>query len=579
MQRGAYRSVQQSLLLFRVPLAAAAALITLSVVGFFALTAILVSAKAQDTPDQARFFAQAVDDILGRLSHLPFVLSIDQLVVDALEQGDGAELNAVFATIAERSGAEFVFLMDASGLTIASSNHLDPTSLVGRSYQFRPYFLDAMAGETGLFYAVGVTTGRPGYFISEPVRDRSGDIRGVVVVKVGLADITRAIEGSNDLLLVTNRQGVVIAATEPTTVYGVLEPLSSAARSALEAQQQFGDRDLFLLDWAAGDARRAALDGVSYIWTQAPTAREDWTVHMLSDLRTLRQEALLYVALGVLAVLAMLIAAGSVRAGRLRAALATSNEARRRLEVEIEDRQRAEADLNTAREALARKTQLEALGHLSASITHELGQPVSAMRNYITAEEIATGALPGDLMPQMSGLVERMQGILDQLRLFGRSTVAPNSAFDVVHSVEAAIHLVAHTAETEGVALTVDLPPGPLRAAGQATRFEQVVVNLLRNAIDANEGQGTVGVQVRARGEDDVVLSVTDDGPGLGGLDLEALRTPFFSTKPSGKGMGLGLAISSQIINEMDATLQASERADGGAVFEVRVPLKESADV
>lgn len=553
-------------------LSALAVLVMLSVGGFAALTSYFTSEKLRETPDRAEFYAGAIDDALRRLAHLPYVLSIDPSTLDALRSGDASDLNPVLASIASRSGAEFVFLMDTTGRTIASSNFADPDSLVGRFYTFRPYFRTAISGGQGRFYAVGVTTGRPGYFIAEPVRDASGTIFGVVVVKVPVRDLSRAIVNSGDLVLVTNQQGVVLAASDPDYVYGMISPLSEDELAALEQQQQFGDQELHPLDWAEGDAGRLALSGVSYLRTPALLQQEDWTLHLLSNVADIRRQALLFVAIALTATLSLMIAAALFRAAQLRRALAISNADRQRLETEINDRRIAEAKLEKAQAELARKNRLAALGQLSASITHELGQPISAMRNYLAAEEIARDAVPGTLAPQLSGLVDRMQRIVDQLRLFGRNDPALAGAFDAADAVRNAVAMVQHTADAAGVQLTVDLPSDPVATRGQATRFEQVVVNLVRNAIDAIDDRAAGLVSIGMTVGEEIVIEVADNGHGLGGLKMEDLTEPFFSTKPSGEGMGLGLAISAQIINEMGGTLDARAGVSRGATFRISLP-------
>ena len=128
--------------------------------------------------------------------------------------------------------------------------------------------------------------------------------------------------------------------------------------------------------------------------------------------------------------------------------------------------------------------------------------------------------------------------------------------------------------------LSVVLPEEPVTLTGQPQRFEQVIVNLLRNGIDAVAEQADPRVSVNLRETADaVILAVADTGPGLGDLDIADLREPFFSTKPSGKGMGLGLAISGQIVNEMGGTLLAQNGPDGGAVFTVTLPKDLPDDV
>ncbi|MCI5110190.1 MAG: ATP-binding protein [Marivita sp.] len=540
---------------------------------YLALTAYFLRTEAAQTPERAQFFASSIDDALTRLEHLPYVLSIDESTLDALVSGNPEDLNPILADIAARAGAEFVYVLDLNGKTVASSNYRDPDSLVGNYYTFRPYFRDAVAGGAGRFYAVGVTTGRPGYFIAEPVRDAAGTIHGVVTVKIGFNDLSRALSGNGELVLVADGQGVVLASSDPDLIYGYMSPLSEGNRRTLEEQQQFGDETLFPLDWVPESDRRARLNGTAYVWTKAYLEEEDWSLHLLSEVRNSRRQALLYVAGGLMTLLLLTVAAAVYRAAQLRSALAISNADRQRLTREIEERRIAEKKLESARSELAQKEQLAALGQLSASITHELGQPISAMRNYLVAEEIAANAEPNALWPQLSGLLDRMQRIVDQLRLFGRTSATGATVFPVQDTVQAAVQLVQHTARDAGTRLEIDLPEAPLTVRGRPERFEQVIVNLLRNGIDATQGIADARVALSMREEAErVVLTVADNGHGLGDLSIEDLSKPFFSTKPSGKGMGLGLAISGQIINEMGGSFHAKNNIDRGAMFVIALP-------
>ena len=560
-------------------LAGVVGLCVIAIASYLALAAYFLRSEAAQTPERAQFFASSIDDALTRLEHLPYVLSIDESTLDALVTGNTAELNPILDDIATRAGAEFVYVMDLNGKTVASSNYRDTDSLVGNYYTFRPYFRDAVAGGAGRFYAVGVTTGRPGYFIAEPVRDAAGTIQGVVTVKIGFNDLSRALSGNGELVLVADEQGVVLASSDPDLIYGYMSPLSDVDRQTLEEQQQFGDKTLFSLNWTPESARRARLDGTAYVWTKAYLEQEDWSLHLLSEVRNSRRQALLYVAGGLMTLLLLTVAASVYRAAQLRSALSLSNADRQRLTREIEERRIAEKKLESARSELAQKEQLAALGQLSASITHELGQPISAMRNYLVAEEIAADAQPNALWPQLSGLVDRMQRIVDQLRLFGRTSASDTTTFPVQHTIHAAVQLVQHTARKAGIDLNIHMPDQTITVRGRPERFEQVIVNLLRNGIDATEGQDAGILHLSMHEKDgSVVLTVSDNGHGLGDLNIADLSKPFFSTKTSGKGMGLGLAISGQIINEMGGTLYAENGADGGAVFVITLSIVDVAN-
>ena len=541
---------------------------------YLALNALFTQTAIRDTPNRAQFFASTIDDALLRLEHLPYVISIDPTALATLQNPEDQALNATLEDIAQRSGAEFIFLMDINGKTIASSNHRDENSLIGEFYTFRPYFQDAITGETGRFYAVGATTGKPGYFVAEPVRDAAGTIFGVVVVKIGVTDLTQAWADSGELVMVTNPQGVIIASSEPELTFSLTRPLSSLEMRELEERRQFDGHDLQLLDWNTTEPNRAVLNGTPFLWTTADVQAQDWTLHLLADLREIRTRAMLFVAIALAGILTLAIVASVFRSAQLKAALAVSDADRTRLTKEIEERRLAEARLLAAKTELARKDRLAALGSLSASITHELGQPISAMRNYLAAEEIATGSLPGELNPQLSGLVNRMQRIVDQLRSFGRVSSDDQREFDPKQAIEAAYALVHHDVQKNDITVSQHLDAGLLIKGSQA-KLEQVIVNLLRNAIDAVEDakKKQLGIRLEQQ-QSDAVITITDTGPGIGALDVTALQEPFYTTKASGRGMGLGLAISGQIMDEAGGRMEAENGAQG-AIFRLILPLVE----
>ncbi len=554
-------------------------LVALAAASYVALTSQLLRAASEQTPQRATFYADAIDDALTRLEHLPFVLSTNPDIRAALASGEADTLNPLLADYAQSAEAEFVYLLNRNGLTIASSNYQDANSLVGNHYTFRPYFRDAVAGGEGRYFAVGVTTGRPGYFLAEPVRSLSGEVLGVVTVKIGFGDLSRVLTDSGELLLLSNAQGVVLASSDEALTYGQIASMTPDDLLALRQQQQFGEQVLFPLDWTEKTERRITLDGTSYVWTPVSLAEENWTLHLLSDVADIRRQAFLYVAVGIITLLALLVAAAIFRAVQLRRALTISNADRKRLALEIEDRKRAEQKLEVARTALARKNQLAALGQMAASITHELGQPISAMRNYLAAEEITRDAAPDSVLPELSGIVSRMQGILNQLRQFGQHNPNADISFSLQDTIRAAQQLVAHTAQAADVDIDVQMPDHTVKLKGNPQQVEQVVVNLLRNAIDATHETDVRNVTLTVQDTDtQVIVTVADSGCGLGDYTVADLREPFFSTKASGQGMGLGLAISGQIVNEMGGTLQARNAPEGGAIFTVTLPKDQAID-
>ncbi|RED13893.1 sensor histidine kinase [Pontivivens insulae] len=535
---------------------------------YLGLIAVFTQSELRDTPNRAAFFASTLQAELDRLEHLPGVIAHDPLTLRTLIDQVPAPLEDYLAGVQETARAEAIFVLDINGLTLAAAGRE-----IDEYHTFRPYFREAVAGGSGRFYEVGLEARAPGYYIAEPVRDAAGTVFGAVVVKVSLAAVGRSWADSGALLLATDASGVVLVSSRSALLLGMTRELSAYDRRQLTRSRPAGDTVLHRLDWQEQSGDRLALDGVSYLWTQADIGYEAWTLHLLSDERALRTRAQLWVASALAVLLILLILAASLRARRLRETLAASVAEQARLQAVLDEKDRAQRLLSEAEEALARQRRLAALGQLSASITHELGQPIAAMRNYLAAEEIAQGTLPGELAPPLTRIVERMQRIVDQLRSFGRSPQIEQTTFDLAESIRRALALVEHDLDRDNIALSVRLAEDVF-VMGEAERFEQVIINLVRNARDA-VAQSTakqISVEMSAEGEQ-AIIRVHDTGPGLGGADLAKLQEPFFTTKPSGEGMGLGLAISEQIISDLKGSMTAQTGADGGAIFEVRLPL------
>jgi two-component system C4-dicarboxylate transport sensor histidine kinase DctB len=276
------------------------------------------------------------------------------------------------------------------------------------------------------------------------------------------------------------------------------------------------------------------------------------------------------------------------RARRVDAALRRSEKeeaklrlANERLAVEIDERMAAERRLKRTQNELERASRLAALGRLAASVTHELGQPIAAMRNHLVAAELGQGAR-GKLLESITGLVERMEGITRQLKFFASSDSEAFRELDLREAIQVALDLVAPNLERGGVEVRLDLPVAPVRLRGIRLRVEQVVTNLLRNAIDATEGCVSPQIAVRAgegAGEeggarsDGAWLEIEDNGHGLGRATLADLQEPFVTTRESGRGMGLGLAISASIVKDHNGVMSARNVDSGGAVFRITFPV------
>lgn len=565
--------------------------IAAAVVGVFAgLLAVFwisqqlsVSSEERRSADRMSLYLSTLVSALEEHQHLPFILSWDPLVVQAAEGGETSELNLRLESFAAEAGVDAVYLMDTEGLTIAASNWNETPTFVGNNYGFRPYFKQALSGGRGVFFAIGATTQEPGYFISEPVYAATGEIAGVIALKVDLTPLTRAWREGGETLLAADPRGVVILASNAGWNYRTLAPLSDADRNAIASERQFGDKPLTPLDYDASSGFGIAIDGTHYIQTVRDVGHLGWKLHYLAPLARINQQAWQSVILAAAALLLLTVAFLLARARRVRIALFASQEERRglrainrKLAQEIEERKAAELRLERAQKELQQVSKLAALGQLSASVTHELGQPIAAMRNYLAAADLPGNTIDGEareLVDHLNGITARMEHITAQLRFFAHREPEELKDFDLRVVISSVVTMMRPDIDNAGLGLEVSTPDAPVDVFGDMFRIEQVLVNLIRNAMDAVAGIEGPQITVSLTENDgEALISVVDNGPGLTEEAQSRAEDPFFTTKPSGAGMGLGLSISASILKDHDGRMSFHNRSEGGAVFEMALP-------
>jgi two-component system sensor histidine kinase HupT/HoxJ len=280
----------------------------------------------------------------------------------------------------------------------------------------------------------------------------------------------------------------------------------------------------------------------------------------------------------------------------------------RSLRAAYDELHKAHEELKGTQQQLLHSEKMASLGRLVAGVAHELNNPISfvlgnahALRRYAARlerylaavhagappdalaalrRELRIDAILADLPPLIDGSVEgaeRTSEIVDGLKRFSAVDREPDRLFGLASICERAVKWVARAAPR---ALAVELSvPAELTMLGSAAQLQQVVMNLVQNAIDAMAGDPAPRVAIVATVEDgDVVLSVRDHGPGIRPEHLPHIFEPFFTTKPVGKGTGLGLAISYGIVERHGGTMTAANHPGGGAVFTVRLPAGQWTD-
>jgi len=555
--------------------------LALAVAAFFGSTAYFQTDEAEQARGQLSLYTRSLTAEIERFSHLPSVLALDPFVIRAAQGADRDVLNARLAVVANNAGLDAIYLMDRGGNTVAASNFNLPTSFLGQNYNFRPYFQVALAGQQGTFFGIGATTSLPGYFIANPVMGPTGDVAGVIAIKINLGVLEQSWSESGAHVLVADENGVVVLTSAPEWRYQLLTPLQDDQRQAITQTRQFGDEPLSLLDWSIEGNSRARLADMTFIHLADETLPHGWTLHLFTDLRpAIVKSWLTVLILGAAAGVTFIIlqAQKTRRIGRALVASeaeeAALREVNTKLAREIEDRRLAESRLRDAQDELARTSRLASLGRLAASVTHELGQPLAAMRNHLMIEEVAPKPDNGARLANRVGeLVNRMENVTRQLKIFSGPGSEEMTEVDLRDAVQGALSLVQDSMAIGSVTIDLRLPEEPVLVRGIKLRIEQVVINLIRNALQAMEETGGTDLTIHVFRQDDaIVLQVLDSGPGLRGATLGDLQEPFVSQRAGGGGMGLGLAISAEIVKEHGGSLSAKDEENGGACFEVLLP-------
>ena len=568
------------------------------------------------------FYAANLESALEKYDYLPFMLSLHRDVPRLLLQPRDValqhELNVYLQLLQEQSRAAVIYVLDNTGTTLAASNWREPGSFVGHNYAFRPYFKDAVDGRQGRFYAIGTTTGAPGYFLSSPVYENSRLI-GVAVVKVSLADTEEAWRRSGEDIVVADANGVAFLSSVSKWRYRTLTAIPSHTLADLREARQYGAHPLDPIASLAvapppeGQRIDIALPekglggGCEFhqrdtLAMSQPTGRLGWQLLLFTDLDSTRElarnlGASVAFATAFSLLLFFYLRLRKRRQRELAAARAALQRAHDELELRIRkrtveltganDELRGKiAELNEAQQML-QETQndlvqagkLAVLGQMAAGVTHELNQPLAAMRtlsdNALVLIERGQTKEGQENLATISQLTDRMGRIVGQLKAFSRKSNARLGRVSIETALDNALALVDARARQLGVEVSRVGDADAVAVLGDDVRLEQVFINLMRNALDALAGRDNplmrLGVEF-THDATNVAVTVSDNGPGIPPEVAQHLFEPFYTTKASGGGLGLGLTISLVIVRAMGGELTVHNNPEGGATFTAILP-------
>jgi two-component system C4-dicarboxylate transport sensor histidine kinase DctB len=580
-----------------------------------------VSTLSVANAHRIELYASSLQNELRRNEYLPPVVALSHDVQALLNHPNDATLQATVnnyvQVVSQQAGVSAIYVMDKDGLTLASSNWDQPSSFVRMNFAYRPYFQDALQGRPGRFYGIGTVSRQAGYYFAHGVKS-NGRVVGVVAVKVSLDKLDLAWQQPGERILVADGNGVIFLSSQSAWKFKTLATLSDATVDRLKATRQYADANP--LDPVGFEEQRALSDGtsivavaektpspgnaqrvVSYLVRRSPIPGTDWQISVLSDISAQRTFARIIATVAALAVvLSYVLLLYFLQRRKLvrdtletKAALLRANEdleqkvglrtqalsdSNRQLHTEINDRKRAEETLKETLNELVHAAKMAALGKIVAGITHELNQPLAALQtlsaNTIVFFERGQREVVESNLEMIGHLAKHMGKITSQLKRFARKSIAERRPVNVANAIGNASLLLAQVVRERRATVTVSSPPSTLYALCDGSRLEQVLVNLLGNALDAVAQSEAGAIEVHFFEEGDaLVIEVHDNGDGISEEVQQHLFEPFFSTKEQGVGLGLGLAISADIVREFGGTLKAGASPLGGAVFTVRLPL------
>jgi len=509
---------------------------------------------------------------LQRTSVVPLLLASDPDLISSLKGGDFSGTSAKLIKLQAELGVASIRLVDADGRVVGATNR----NLLGTSHRNATYFVEAQRSKDTIFSAVRRDTGGFDFLYSRKVIDGSATL-GVILVSVDLMKYERAWAGLQDAIMVTDSEGTVMLATEPrwrglpsSEALALRDPPSAIAR-ALRATAE----------WTQ-DPPDAYVRGEAVMRTEARVPFRGWKIATFTAYGSVRDQVNGILALEIMG-FAILMAftfyllsrrawSRSLSFQRESAELRLLNA---RLQRAIAEREKVKKDLEVAELTLAQSSKLAALGEMSAAVSHELNQPLAAMKTYLAGARLLLQRKRLDealsSFQRVDDLIERMGAITRQLKSYARKGGEAFEEVDLRACVSSALAMMEPQLKARVVKISRGMPRQAVMVMADRLRLEQVIINLLRNALDATKDMKDPQIDLLLSAGETATLTVRDNGHGI--TDLENLFEPFYTTKKPGEGVGLGLAISSGIVTDLGGRLTARNGEGGGAVFEMQLPI------
>ncbi|MEM7631800.1 MAG: ATP-binding protein [Pseudomonadota bacterium] len=497
-----------------------------------------------------------------------------------------ADMQMLLLRPADLSGALDLVLIDAARRPVASASGQAPGPWLAEEFIDR-----ALTGALGNFHAVDPGTETRAFYFAAPVFAPEGPVVGALVAIVDMDPLEAEGRGQIPAVLFTDRLGVTFSSNRSELVLmqrgeRLRDATARYAQNDLRPFMNFSSsqvqgREMWRIDagpYVPGRALHLSRD-LPVLDLKAEALIDAGPAYTVAGLQASVSAALLAFFGAILfltaerrQVLARANAALETRVASRTAELSRINDA---LRGEIAERREAEAALKQAQEDLVQVGKLSALGQMSAGISHELNQPLMAIRSFAEngskfLEREDTGQV-GRNLAKISDLAGRMARIIKNLKAFARQESEPAGRVDLLGVAEAALELTETVILRDGIDIELDLPEAPVWVEGGEVRLSQVIVNLITNAADAMSESTQKRIRLTVAADPDPLIRVEDSGPGI--ADPARIFEPFYSTKTvgDGEGTGLGLSISYGLVQSFGGNIVGENAPEGGAIFTVRL--------
>lgn len=534
---------------------------------------------------------------------LPYMLSMDNVIKQSMNQpGDNVteNLNRYVEYFNTQLKTAAIFILNEQGKTIASSNWREPGSYVGQDYSYRPYYKQAMMGMNGRFYGIGSTTNIPGFFLSTGIKN-NGKIVGVVIVKISLNDIENVWAEGPENIIVSDEHSIIFLSSKSQWRMKTLEPIPSQIKEKLQLTRQYSLSNILPADYypcftfngfvfLKEKANQFCL--LPRFYTQQISIPEfNWKMTIIVPLDNLYWTwAISLIITLILYLLVLVIIKYWRMRSRAQQLLTQANETlekqvkerthdlesmNQKLLLEMKERSQAEHIIQLTRSELAESNKLAALGQMATEIAHEQNQPLAAIHaltdntRTMLAKKMYSQA--DQNLKYTISVVERMTQLMSELKTFASRHRVPKGSADVVKVMYTAVALLNHSMEKNNLERRIKAPSRPLFVGCDELGLEQIFSNLITNALDSMEGQQNKRLDISIYKEDHkVIITLKDNGPGFSPEVIERIFEAFFTTKR--RGIGLGLAIVSEIVRNSNGTIHASNHPEGGAMMTLSWP-------